>query len=111
MHSAGGRWVHSHGCHVGHMRQRLAGDTASATSARVPCCGWPSRVGAMVVMRFMAVAVFHATHVSSWVVLREALRAAMQRAPLRRAAHARMSSLGWWGGRGAGKSMRAAGSG
>ena len=75
------------------MRQRLAGDTASATSARVPCCGWPSRAGAMLAMRFMHVAVFQATHVSSCVVLRLALSAAMHRAPLRRVAHARISSL------------------
>ena len=88
------------------MRQRLAGDTASATSARVPCCGWPSLAGAMLPMRFMQVAVFQATHVSSCVVLRLALSAAMQRAPLRRAAHDRMSSLqaegaGRRGGKGA----------
>lgn len=47
----------------------------------------------MVLIRFMQVAVFHATQVSSWVVLREAFSAAMHRAPLRRAAHDRMSSL------------------
>lgn len=75
------------------MRHRLVGATASATSARVPCCGCPSRVGAIVPSRLMHVAAFQATHVSSWLVFREALRAAMQRAPLRRAAHARMSSL------------------
>jgi len=44
-------------------------------------------------MRFMHVAVFQATQVSSWVVFKEAFNAAMQRAPLRRAAHDRMSSL------------------
>ena len=33
------------------MRQRVAGDTASATSARVPCGGWPSRAGAMLPIR------------------------------------------------------------
>ena len=92
---------HSQGCQVGHRRQRLAGDTASATSARVPCCGWPSLAGAMLPMRFMQVAVFQATHVSSCVVLRLALSAAM-----RRAAHDRMSSLqaegaGRRGGKGA----------
>jgi hypothetical protein len=44
-------------------------------------------------MRFMHVAVFHATQVSSCVVFREAFSAAMHRAPLRRAAQDRMSSL------------------
>ena len=75
------------------MRARLAAATASATSARVPCCGWPSRAGAMVATRFKQVAVFQATHVSSCVVFRLAFSAAMQRAPLRRAAQDRMSSL------------------
>ena len=75
------------------MRHKFAGATASATRARVPCCGWPVRAGAMVPTRLRHVAVFQATHVSSWEDLRLALRAAMQRAPLRRAAQDRMSSL------------------
>lgn len=84
---------HSQANHVGHILHRLPGATASATRARVPCCGCPSRVGAMVPTRFMHVAVFQATHVSSCEVLRLAFSAAMQRAPLRRAAHDKMSSL------------------
>ena len=41
---------------------------------------------------------FQATHVSSWEALRLALSAAMQRAPLRRAAQDKMSSLHAFGG-------------